>query len=146
MNSVSVLCKRLNKYLLGQLSGQRTQFSAQQDKAPGMLLSVLIACSVGGEGPAAPGSPAAEEVAAVEKIQAQAAEIKELAGDLEGLTDTARRAEEGEARDTVIEQMRILMADIDTKNAALQADVAALEARLHASAGDQTLSAPPTEE
>ena len=111
-----------------------------------MLLSVLIACSVGGEGPAAPGSPAAEEVAAVEKIQAQAAEIKELAGDLEGLTDTARRAGEGEARDTVIEQMRILMADIDTKNAALQADVAALEARLHASAGDPTLSAPPTEE
>ena len=101
-----------------------------------MLLTVIMACTVGGSGPATPGSPAADEIATVSSIQTQAAEIEELAGHLEGLTDNARAAEEGPDRDAIIAEMRRVMTQIDEKNTALQADVAALEARLHEAAGD----------
>jgi len=107
-----------------------------------MLLTVLLmSCSIGGEGPATPGSPAAEELAAVEQLHMQAAEIEELSGDLEGLTDNARASAEGPEREAVIAQMRAVMAEISEKNAALQADVAALEGRLHEAAGDPLLDA-----
>jgi cytochrome c556 len=110
-----------------------------------MLLTILMACTVGGSGPATPGSTAETELVAVQKIRDQAATIKELSGHLEGLTDSARAAAEGPAREEIIAQMRTVTADINEKNVRLQADVAALEARLHAAASDPLLSAPAEE-
>ena len=101
-----------------------------------MLLTIMIACSVGGTGPATQGSPAAEELAAVARIQEQAEDIESLSGQLEGLTDHARATEDGPERTAIIAQMRTVMAQITEKNTTLQADVEALEDRLHAAAGD----------
>ena len=110
-----------------------------------MLLPLLIACSVGGSGPATPGSTAAEELSTIERIQTRAAEIESLSGELEGLTDAARVTEDGPDREAVIVQMRELMVEITAKNEVLQADVAGLELRLHEAAGDPLLDVP-TEE
>ena len=106
-----------------------------------MILTMMMACSVGGSGPASSGSPAAEELAAVARIQEQAAAVESLSGQLEGLTDHARSTEDGPERTAIIEQMRTVMVQITEKNAALQADVEALEERLHTAAGDPV---PPT--
>ncbi|MDG1480205.1 MAG: hypothetical protein P8R54_11475 [Myxococcota bacterium] len=107
-----------------------------------MLLTILMACSVGGSAPAAPGSTAETELAAVQQIQTQAAEIKALSGHLEGLTDSARAASEGPEREAITAEMRALTAQLNEMNATLQEDVSALEARLHVAANDPLLSAP----
>ena len=104
-----------------------------------MLLTIMLACSVGGSGPATPGSTAADELGAVTRIQEHAAEIESLSGRLEGLTDQARATEEGPERTAIIAQMREIMAQITEKNTVLQGDVAALEQRLHTAAGDPVL-------
>lgn len=106
-----------------------------------MLLTIMMACSVGGSGPATPGSAAADELTAVSLIQERAAEIESLSGQLEGLTDHARSTQDGPERAAIIAQMRTVMAQIAEKNTVLQADIEALEARLHAAAGDPTPAA-----
>ncbi len=107
-----------------------------------MLLTILMACSVGGSGPATTGSTAESELATVQKIQTQAAEIKSLSGHLEGLTDNARASAEGPEREAIIAEMRSVTARLHEMNATLQTDVSELEARLHVAAGDPMLSEP----
>lgn len=116
-----------------------------------MLLPMLwaVACTVNEGGPATPESPAAQELAVVERVSQEAAEIEALAAKLEGLTDAARAAPPGAAREAIVQEMRTLMAEIQTRNDALQAEIKGLEDRLHRAAGDPTwgaaAEAPPTE-
>jgi hypothetical protein len=107
-----------------------------------MLLTLLMACSIGDSEPATPGSTAETELAAVQQIQDQATKIKELSAHLEGLTDVARASAEGPARAAIIAEMRQVSDRLHEQNAALQTDVIALEARLHIAADDPTLTVP----
>jgi hypothetical protein len=108
-------------------------------------LLLLLACAVGGVGPATPGSPSADGAAKVAALADQAAHIEALAQQLTAQVDESRRAvEEGRSTPPAeIATMRALMRQIDEENAKLQADLAAVEAGAHAAAGDP---APPTVE
>lgn len=128
------------------LSGGMGGAPAPRISAPMILptLLLILACEIDAPGPAPAGSPAATEVAAVVDIAAQAAEIDETAHALTSLVDESRR-QVADGRSTPaaeIEKMRELMAQLDAQNQKLQADIAALEDRTRAAAGDP---APPAE-
>ncbi|MEC7948397.1 MAG: hypothetical protein VX265_12590 [Myxococcota bacterium] len=103
-----------------------------------LLLPLLLACNVGTPGPATTGSSAAEEVAAVADIASQAAAIEETAHALTSLVDESRRqvADGRSTPEAEIEKMRALMGQLETQNARLQSEVAALEERARSAAGD----------
>lgn len=109
------------------------------------FLLLLAACSVGGEGPATPGSASADLAAATGEIAGEAREVARLAAELTALVDESRRQVESGAstREAEIAKMRTLMRQIEERNAALQARWTALEADVHTRAGDV---APPVEE
>ena len=102
------------------------------------MFLLLLACVIDQAGPATPGSISAEEAAAVSAISAQATEIDRLAGELTSLVDESRRqvADGRSTQAAEIEKMRELMDRIAEKNTALQADMSALENRVHERASD----------
>lgn len=110
-------------------------------------LLLVLACSVGEQGPAAPGSASAELSASAAGLAQQAAEIEALAHELEVQVDEGRRrmtaGETTQADETA--RMRALMAQIDTKNTAFQAAVTAWEAELAKRAGNETAPLPTVE-
>ncbi len=99
---------------------------------------VLSACSIGDEGPAPQGTPSATAAARAGEIADQAEEIRRLAHELTSLTDEARRqvASGASTPDAEIAKMRALAAQIEEKEAALRANLVALEEGLHTDAGD----------
>ena len=109
-----------------------------------MIWWLLVACVVNGNGPATPGSASDVAQQEVSALVAQIRKIETLATQLEGMTDQAREAEPGAARQEQIAQMRDLMAQIEQENATLQDAVQSMEAGLHEAAGDPTW--PPAEE
>ena len=102
------------------------------------FLAATAGCAVNEGGPATPGSPAATELATVERVSQEAAEIEALAEKLEAMTDAARAAAPGPDREAIIQEMRALMDEIKTRNDAMQGEVKDLEARIHTAAGDPT--------
>jgi len=94
------------------------------------------ACSVGSPGPAPAGSPAAVHAEEVREIERLAAEVDALANQLTVQVDESRRAvQEGRSTPSAeIPHMTALADQLGEKNAALQAAVIALEARVVASA------------
>jgi hypothetical protein len=97
---------------------------------------LLLACTIGDPGPATPGSPAAVEVENVQHVASQAAEVEALAKELEAAAAAARSAA-GPDREQRIARMRALVADVEAKNAALQADAKALEERIRWKPADE---------
>ncbi len=99
--------------------------------AAALLTPVLwTACDVGRVGPATPGSPSAEEVAAVEAIAKQAQEVERLAFELEQETDRVRRGETPDGTQAGgVEKLQAMTAELEVANTELQADVQALEDR-----------------
>ena len=108
------------------------------------MFLLLLACVIDQSGPATPGSISADEAAAVTSISTQATEIDQLAVELTSLVDESRRqvADGRSTQAAEIEKMRALMARIEEKNTALQAEMSALENRVHERAGDPAW--PPT--
>ncbi len=103
-----------------------------------LLLVGALGCSVGDDGPAPAGSPAAEASARAARIAALAEELGTTAKALTSLTDESRR-KVADGRSTTadeIEKMRLLTAQLDAKEAELRREMEALESALHAAAGD----------
>lgn len=102
------------------------------------IVCLLGACTVGEAGPAAPGSPAATDLAEVQAIADEAGQIERLAAELQARVDESRRNvdENWSEPDDEIEQMRALADEIRRKNDDLQARMKALEERIHEQAGD----------
>lgn len=103
-----------------------------------MVWWLLVACVVNEGGPAAPGSASADALQEVSGLIEQVRKIEALAKQLEAMTDQAREAEPGTARQEQVSKMRALMDQIAQENAALQASVQAMESGLHEAAGDPT--------
>ena len=103
-----------------------------------MVWWLLVACVVNESGPATPGSASDVAQQEVSGLIEQIRQIEALATQLEGMTDQAREAEPGTARQEQIAQMRALMAQIEQENAALQVSIQAMETGLHEAAGDPT--------
>ena len=103
-----------------------------------LFLTLITACSVGGDGPATPASPSAVLSAQAGQIGVEAEALRVKAASLESLTDESRRrVAAGESTPAEeIEKMRALMAEIQADNEVLQAHVQALEADAHTRAGD----------
>ena len=106
-----------------------------------MVWWLLMACMVNEDGPATPGSASEIAQQEVSGLVEQIRKIEALATQLEGMTDTAREADPGEARQEQIAKMRALMEQIEQENATLQEAVQAIEDGLHRAAGDPTLDA-----
>ena len=104
-----------------------------------MVWWLLLSCVVNEAGPPTPGSAASDAHAQVVALSARATRIEGLATELEAMTDTARAAPPGPARQEQIAAMRALMADLATENDALQTELRAIEGGLHTAAGDPTL-------
>jgi small-conductance mechanosensitive channel len=104
------------------------------------LLLLTSACALGGDGPAPAGSPSAEEAAKIAEIADQATQVQELARALTVQVDESRRAvSEGRSSPEVeAPKMQALADQLEARNAALQAEILALEARLHERSGDPT--------
>ena len=95
-----------------------------------LLLLLLVACSVGENGPAAPGSLSATLAAQASDLAKQSAEIEALSHELEVQVDEGRRrmaAGESTQADEV-KRMRDLSAQIDAKNTVFQQAVVEWEA------------------
>jgi hypothetical protein len=106
---------------------------------PLLLSSLLsVACSVGSDAPATPGSASAQEAAQVGELAKEAAEIERLSAELTSLIDESRRQVTAgtSTREAEIAKMRALMQQIDERNTKLQAGLAAVEERVHTAAGD----------
>ena len=102
-----------------------------------LFFALWLACAVDEAGPATPASLSAAELETIAALAERTAELERLATELESLTDEARRAvEAGGDQGEEVEKMQRLMAEINEKNAALQADVHALETRIHTSVND----------
>ena len=111
-----------------------------------VFLALWLGCSIDGGGPATPGSFSEAELATIEDLASQTAEIERLATQLEALTDEARRAvDAGEDQGEQIAKMQSLMAEINEKNSALQANVLALEERVHTDINDPAWPLEPVE-
>lgn len=106
---------------------------------------LVAACTVNEGGPATPGSPAAAAQQDIADLSARAARIEALATELEAMSDTARETMPGKPRADHVAKMRELMATLSAENDALQSELSAMEASLHAAAGDPTLGAAPEE-
>ena len=105
------------------------------------MLFFLLACAIGDAGPAATGSPSATELATVEAIGAQAAEIEALAFQVEQDIDRMRRGELADGDG--VEAARLIEAQvlaIKEKEAAMRQAVTDLEQRVRVAAGDPTLA------
>lgn len=104
------------------------------------MLLLLLACAIGDAGPAASGSPSAVELARIEAIGAQAAEIEALTYQVEQDVDRLRRGEL--AGGDGAEAARLIQAQVGAikeKEEALRQAVADLEQRVRVAAGDPTL-------
>jgi chromosome segregation ATPase len=101
---------------------------------------LLLACTLDPDEPATPGSPSAVEAEKLGQLAQQAAEIEALSTQLTAQVDESRRAVmEGRSTEPQeVARMQGLMQQIAEKDAALQAELAALEGRLHELSGDTT--------
>ena len=82
----------------------------------------LLACTVGSEGPATPGSLSATEIQTVESMATQAGEVSNMARELEALSSKARsRIAAGSNTADEVARMDQLMKKIETLEAELQA-------------------------
>lgn len=81
----------------------------------------LLACTVGSEGPATPGSVSATEINTVESIASKAGEVSNMARELEALSSKARtRIAAGSNPADEVARMEQLMKQIETLEADLQ--------------------------
>lgn len=81
----------------------------------------LLACTVGSEGPATPGSVSATEIRTVESMATQAGEVSNMARELEALSSKARsRIDAGSNPADEVARMEQLMKKIETLEAELQ--------------------------
>jgi hypothetical protein len=104
------------------------------------MLLLLLACAIGDAGPAASGSPSATELATIEALGKQAAEIEAMTFQVEQDVDRLRRGEL--AGGDGVEAARLIesqVAEIKDKEAALRQAVTDLEQRVRVAAGDPTL-------
>ena len=101
-------------------------------------LSLMVACSVGADQPATPGSASAGHAEQAQAVEALATAVYDAAEALTSQVDESRRAvAEGRSTSaTEIEKIEALNADVQAKNAALQAAIQALESDVRASARD----------
>jgi hypothetical protein len=99
---------------------------------------LFIACALSEPGPAPAGSPAAEALVDVQRVEEQALEVADLANQLTARTDESRRlVASGEStQEAEITKMLALMDQIEEKNAALQETVRRVEVEAHEAAGD----------
>ena len=113
---------------------------------PSLVAALLLACTVGTDGPAAEGSASREEAHRVAEIATQATELQALSHELTSLVDESRRqvADGRSTTEAEIAKMQSLMEQIDQKNTALQAAVVDVQARAHAAAGDPAPPEPPS--
>jgi uncharacterized protein YPO0396 len=82
----------------------------------------LLACTIGSEGPATPGSVSALESKTVESIATKAGEVSNMARELEALSSKARtRIAAGSNPAEEVARMEQLMKNIETLEAELQA-------------------------
>ena len=96
------------------------------------MLWLLLACTVGSTGPATEGSPSAQEAAEVGQIAETAGAIANAARELESLSKPARdRIAAGGDPAAEVARAQMLMERITTLEAKLQADLDALETRVH---------------
>ena len=104
------------------------------------MILLWLACAIDPPGPASPGSVSSEEAAAVATLAGQASEIEALAKELTSLIDESRRqvADGRSTKEQEIAKMRELMKRIEEQNTTLQAEMTALEERVHTRAGDPT--------
>lgn len=104
-----------------------------------MLLSLWLACTINPDGPATAGSPSAEHAAAARALSERAAEIEALATQLESEIDEGRRrvAAGTSTQEQEIARVRSLMAQIEEKNTALQAELTAWEQQVPRPGGGQ---------
>jgi hypothetical protein len=110
-----------------------------------LLATLLFACTVGTDDPATVGSASHDAAERVGAIATQAAELQALSHELTSLVDESRR-QVADGRSTTaaeIEKMQALMAQIEAKNATLQAAVVAVQTEAHVAAGDPAPPAPP---
>ena len=110
------------------------------------LLLLLAACSVGADGPAPTGSPAADLASEAAHLASQAAEVDRLSHALTSQVDESRRAvQEGRSTPEVeIPKIETLSAQVSKENAALQDAVRALEQRVKDEAAGTTEKTAPT--
>ena len=87
------------------------------------MLYLLIACTVGSSGPSTPDSVSAVEAAELGEVAKQAGKIANKARELEAATTRARQAV-GTGADKQAEAIKLesIMAELETLNAALQAE------------------------
>ena len=82
----------------------------------------LLACTIGSEGPATPGSVSAVESNTVKSIAAQAGEVSNMARELEAMSSKARtRIAAGANPADEVARMEQLMKNIEPLEAELQA-------------------------